>query len=235
MDPAVSSPPEISLGLLDPPQDTNSEWIVHTPRCLEYDGVKIPINCPGGEIDLSHPHCRLDHRWFVDRGRVLTRDAINSIKRRAAATVLRHKVVLTPDSLTLRILREPSAWPGFRPVLESDPQKRRQEDLDVALRSMRLVQSIHPRLIALRNPLFTELTADGEPPQLKAFVAAARADGFTVIDMEDNLPIPADRQLCRSWYNLPVDAHWSDKGATIYGKRVAALMRSVLIEWIRKE
>jgi hypothetical protein len=223
------SPPEIPAEFLQPVDRVDSNWKPFKPRCISFGNVDIPLICPQGSWDLSNPLCKFDGRWFVPKGTMLSRDSLNAIKREAATRLLWHKIVLSRSPITLQVMQGHFQTMGLKPILATGIQGRKLDDIKIALRSLHLMKSLHPKLILLRNPMFNDFQTPQKSSDRDEFKIAATHEGFTIIDMKSLLPINEGSQEIYSWYNLPGDSHWSDKGARIYGESAAQAIRSRIL------
>jgi hypothetical protein len=222
-------PPEIPAAFIQRVDRVDVNWKPFKPKCVSFGNVDIPLICPQGSWDLSNPLCKFGGTWFVPKGSIVSRDSLNAIKREAATRLLWHKVILSRSPITLQIMQGRFQNMGCKPVLPVGFQDRKPDDVEIALRSLRLMKSLCPDLILLHNPMFNDFQTPQKPYDLDKFKIAATREGFTIIDMKSLLPINAGSQEIHSWYNRPVDPHWNDKGARIYGEAAAQAIRSRIL------
>lgn len=87
-----------------------------------------------------------------------------------------------------------------------------------AIKQIRTISNGSLKFMLITNPLFWP------EPLLDQFVMRVSGAGFDIVDMRKKMPVVAEDER-KSWYNLPTDGHWSDKGAEIYGHLVANVIR----------
>jgi hypothetical protein len=105
---------------------------------------------------------------------------------------------------------------AFIPRESKAAQSNREAD---AVKYIRTIKNGSPRLLLIVNPL------SWKEPKLDDFLDRLIAAGFDIVDLRKMMPAATEAER-QSWYNLPFDGHWSDKGAQIYGRLVAGVIRS---------
>lgn len=170
--------------------------------------VQVPVSCPAD----SH-ECSVSPAWNVPRGRELSRDEVNRVKRVAARRALHDRLIWTFRPFILN--------PGG--VSQSTSAASAEERIATAVSSLLAIKRAYPNLVVTINTLEWYFDPATSPPLTTTFIDRARTAGLDVIDMRDRLPNAAAEERHR-WYNMPVDGHWSDSGAEVYGRAMAALI-----------
>jgi hypothetical protein len=91
-----------------------------------------------------------------------------------------------------------------------------------ALAGLRAIQQRNPRMIVLRNPIYTDLV--GKPEVRCTEELESTAPDIEVVRMERYLPVERGDKDIYKWFNLPHDGHWSNYGATLYGAAASAAL-----------
>jgi hypothetical protein len=174
--------------------------------------VRVGVDCP------QDRECSVSRAWNVAPGRELSRNEVNHIKRVAARWALRRRLL----------------W-DFRPFIfrqggisHSVSAASSEEKISAAIDALLAIKQAYPVMIITINPAEWYFDPATQPALLGPFVTRAREAGLTVIDMRDRLPSATPEEHHR-WFNMPYDGHFSDYGAEIYGRAMAALISERLL------
>jgi hypothetical protein len=184
---------------------------------LRFGDVRVPIWCTRSFV--TYDECSPSRQWFVSPGVALGSEEVGNIKREIAETLLFQKL-LRPTSFLLipQDLADPPLAPGI-------PD---QDQIPEAIRFLGEIKDSYPGLIVLINPLQWYFDPVTRPAKIDQFLLQANQNGILAIDPLPRMPQASAEERSR-WYNLPLDGHWSDAGAEIYGRVVAQIIRERLL------
>ena len=222
-----------------------SSWRMKIPPDLVVDGVEVILHCPypPGKRPanaLADPKCGVNPVWYVPPRRVIDGAELAKLKREVARRLLWSRVVLSLRPLALLELigtpvipraqaaatETPTTLAQPAPIMRSG---REDEDVDIALRALRLNQRLHPNHLVTHNPVFYYYPRDKRPVLLDRFLTLVAQEGFDIVEMEDYMPVPRSEIERNRWFNLPHDGHWSDHGADLYGEAMREVIRKRII------
>lgn len=176
----------------------------------EERGVEVPLTCPPGGLFWSG--CVVSVAWFSTPA--LEPEQVLGIRRRATRKVLTYSLLTDPHlyAFSPRSLQSSAGAPLPAP-----------EQIASGVEALKLMRRVFPNLLVAMNPLYQDFSTQTVTPTFEGFMEALRAEGIPVVDMRTRLPQASASEM-QSWYNLPFDGHWSDKGAAIYGQAIAELL-----------
>lgn len=163
--------------------------------------------------------------FFVVEDDTVTFDAekIASIKRETANRYLSARVWRSSrPHLLYRALGQPFSL-SYTDSMFASLSHDVGDQVEHALQGIRDIQSRHPRVILLRNPLIQDL--DGRVSLQEATrLLEQRAPDIKIVRMEKYMPIENGRKDIYKWFNLPHDGHFSNYGVAIYAQAVHAMI-----------
>ena len=187
---------------------------------LSRGNIQIPVLC-SPDIPILRD-CRPSVQWHVPPDEEpLPPSRITELKRWAATETLVQRLTTNPLPLLFVDRMGPSRAPA-RAASATERDKTTIENIS-------LIRKMHPHLVLTLNPLPWEFAPADQRDSVDRFLIAMGSAGIEIVNMYPRLPDATELERA-TWFNMPVDGHWSDKGAEVYGKKVAQLIRDKLIQ-----
>ena len=204
------------------------------PADFNFDGVRIWLACVKPPRTLRNPACRVNPRWYVPPNVELVKADLTRIKQKLARRILWHRVILSPKPLALlEILGQPIIPRARAQEVVAITMKsgKEAEDIEIGVKALKTIRSMHGNVIATHNPLYWHLTGKRSKSlkTLDKFNRTANGAGIEIVRMRDYLPVQKGHEEWYRWYNLPHDGHWSDYGAELYARAMHAVVRKHLL------
>lgn len=217
----------------DNPSETGGEvrGARHLPT-VRIGDVEVPMVCEDGDPSLANPKCRILSILFVPQGRDLSAAEVREVKAKLAREVAWQKVVLNLKPLLLyEVLGAPivaRAQAQVAPLTHNSGNP--EADMALGLRSFAFIHRLHRNVLVTHNPLQWHLDRSNRPAVLDQFLSRAKDAGYDVVQMEAHMPIHLGAPEWTRWYMMPIDGHWSDYGAEVYGRAMYRVVRSRLLQ-----
>jgi len=105
-------------------------------------------------------------------------------------------------------------------------QKTHDERVAFVRTYLRRIADSHPDVMVIQNPYYPEVTSPLRPFPLSRRLAELEPN-LTPLDMRELLPLDADPQEVRSWWQVPIASEkWSSRGQQVYARAAkAAVLR----------
>jgi len=147
------------------------------------------------------------------------KEKIASIKREAANRYLSTRLWRSwHPHLLYRALGQPFSL-NYADRMFASLSYNVSDQVEHALQAIYDIQSRHPQVILLRNPLIQDL--DGRVSQQDATrLLEQRAPDLKIVRMEKYMPLENGQKDIYTWFNLPHDGHFSNYGVKIYAHAV---------------
>ena len=198
------------------------------------EGVKDyddPLTFPGAIIGA----CLL----VKDPEAIDTPEKLKAIKSEIARRYLRSRIWRSWRSFAvLQATRQPISFNGEggtlpRPFSDDDKVTHAVQAMDAIVKraaaALFLRNPLHPGLhrVSAGQPLpTTRLTVNNSEFKYTDMVRERRP-GYRLVDMQEYLP-DADLKESYTWYNLPHDGHWSNKGVDVYAEALHRMLQERL-------
>jgi hypothetical protein len=198
--------------------------------------AKTAVICETPEFALGSPGCKPSTQIFVDGRHVFDRAGIKTVRLKLSSGFLWSKLWRStyPYSISAAmgrpfVLDDRGFADIFRPLpsAEAPKPKLSEKAYSLAAAAIRRLRQTQKNLLILHDPTSGELLAGvARPDPAQRF---AREAARPVCYMADFLPQGENPETIKSWFNLPHDGHYNNRGATVYGESVARLLMRLLM------
>lgn len=199
---------------------------------IEFGGVKIAVQGArlGIPPDLHDPHI-VPSRLFIisDEALAFDQERIQGIKTEIAGILLRERLWQSCYPHALARLFGVRFSLDDRRVAVSKLSRSNSAAVEQAAACLKMIHGRHPKLLVLHNPVYWELV----PPVKEAKRTKQlreKLPELAVLDMKQLLPVDQDESEIIRWYQLPYDAHWSNKGAELYATAIERVLQQKLVD-----
>ena len=218
------------------------------PLTKTLNSIKIHMSCPRGIKDVEHDQCFPHTFFYLDPGVVPTKKDIKALGPWMIKKIMR-RLWLSPYPLTIfaamgytptlkytkllsqRLEFEKKFWAPFDFQIDGDKRSEKAEEtpdshsdrIRRSARALHILNNEESQLFVIYNPQADHLMSNSEDRGMEEFKSLL--DNIQIVDMRAYLePFIEGKEKhveAATWFNLPYDGHWSDKGARIYAKAVA--------------
>lgn len=180
--------------------------------------------CTAEPVALGLPHCRPSTILRVDDAIALDPSRLQQAKLALSRGILGGEIWRSTRSYAL----DAALGRPFR-LVDNDPFATSETEEQMVRRSAASIARLRraaPEALFLYNPTVTELLERTHRPALADNLR--QAANLPLVWMGERLPQASPEEI-RTWFNLPHDTHFSNRGAEIYGFHAAeAIARRIL-------
>ena len=218
------------------------------PLTKTLNSIKIHMSCPPGIKDVEHDQCFPHASFYLDPGVVPTGEDIKALGPWMIKKIMR-RLWLSPYPLSIFAAMgytptlnyttllgqfrqfEQKLWVPFDIQINEDKRTekagetpgRHFDKIRRSARAMHILNNEESLLFVIYNPQAAHLISNSKDRGMKEFKRLL--NNIQIVDMRTYLePFFEGKEKhveAATWFNLPYDGHWSDKGARIYAKAVA--------------
>lgn len=191
-----------------------AEIIVHGGRRGQHADIRDPTITPSRLFIIPDDKVALD------------KERVGAIKAEIAATLLRYRLWCTPYPFALARLFGREFTLEYNRYLESIRNPSNDASVTQAASFIAALHKRHPKVLCIQNPLQWELVPFKEPTLTR--LLREKLPEATIVEMAEYLPTEKGDAEITSWYNLPFDGHWSNKGAEVYAAAIHRAFQRLL-------
>ena len=218
------------------------------PLTKTLNSIKIHMSCPPGIKDVEHDQCFPHAFFYLDPGVVPTKKDIKALGPWMIKKIMR-RLWLSPYPLSIFAAMgytptlnyttllgqfrefEKKLWVPFDVQINGDKRTEKPEEtsgghsdkIRRSARALHILNNEESQLFVIYNPQAAHLMSNSEDRGMKEFKRLL--NNMQIVDMRTYLePFFEGKEKnaeASTWFNLPYDGHWSEKGARIYAKAVA--------------
>lgn len=209
---------------------------VRWPPTIDIDGVRVHLVCQSEPHTLENRACFPWALFYADDIIANDKKKMLSVKKKLMNKIM-GRLWFSPNPLSLY------AMMGYPPTLNYLALRQRffdevlrpkafaetpaasqpvQDSVSLSADAILTLKAEVKDLIVIYNPQFQQLARKNPDIGLAELQEKIRA--IRIVDTRTYLPLPAAEGEITTWFNLPHDGHWSDKGARIYARAVAGIV-----------
>ena len=212
------------------PRDMDDELARNQPahevpisRLMEFGDIKVPLTCWG---NTSDPDCMpLD--WWIPQGVEPDPDRVNTIKKAIAQELSwQRNMTSTSKSYLWDFVKQSSSQLAPAEVASAVAH----HDVQRSAEKIKTMSSYLPNMLLAHIPTYADITRKHLKAVEDSLYESLKKVGFPAYTMAHWMPTHRSNEEVKTWYNLPHDGHWSDKGADLYAAAMHRLIRKQFLK-----
>ena len=220
----------------DPNFKINPMDHVRWPPTIVIDGVRVHLVCQSLPYSLDNKKCFPWEMFYADDAIAFDKQKMLSVKKKLMRQIM-SRLWFSPYPLSYY------AMLGYPPTLNYTALRQRffdevlapktsaktsaaslpaQDSVSLSTDAILNLKAEVKDLIVVYQPQYRQLAK--KTPDIGLAELREKLHPIQILDARAYLPLPATEDEITSWFNLPHDGHWSDKGARIYARAVARMV-----------